>query len=80
MDGRALDLMQRVTGRDQHFLRRAAAVRAGAAEQILLNHRHRHSGTPDRAGHAHAGIAAAENDHVEFFGAHGTDPIVGNHF
>src|SRR5260370_23756138 len=38
MDGRAFDLMQRVAGGDQHLLRRAAAIRAGAAEQVLLDH------------------------------------------
>ena len=34
MNGRALDFVQRMAGGDQHLLRRAAAVRAGAAEQI----------------------------------------------
>src|SRR5260221_13702920 len=37
MNARAFDFVQRVTGGDQHLLRGAAAVRAGAAEQILLD-------------------------------------------
>ena len=36
----ARDLMQRMGGSDQHFLRRAAAVGAGAAEIALFNHGH----------------------------------------
>src|SRR4051812_22278540 len=74
MHGRAFDLVQRVAGRDQHFLWRAAAVRTGAAEQTLFDHRHRHPGAPDRPGYADAGIAAAQDDHIELFPAHRTIP------
>ena len=78
MNGGALDFVQRMTGGDQHLLRRAAAVRAGAAKQILLDHRDRHSGAPCWTGHADAGVAAAKNDHIEFLGAHGTNPSAGS--
>ena len=46
VDGGALDFVQRMTSGDQHLLRRAAAVRAGAAEIVRFDHRDRHSGAP----------------------------------
>jgi hypothetical protein len=78
MNGCALDFVQRVAGGDQDLLRRAAAVRAGTAEKIGLDHRDRHPGAPDRAGDADAGVAAAQNDHVEFLRCHRIHPSVGN--
>ena len=78
MDPCAFDFMQRVAGGDQHLLRRAAAVRAGAAEQVGLDHRDRHAGAPDRAGDADAGVAATQNDHVEFLRCHRIYPSVGS--
>src|SRR5215510_5637160 len=61
VDACPFDLVQRVARRDQHLLRRAAPVRAGAAELAWLDHRHRH-----------AGSATAQNHHIVFFGAHRT--------
>src|SRR5216683_2499834 len=66
----ALDLVQRMTRRHQYLLRRATAVRAGAAEVSGFDHRHRHSRAPHRAGYADTSIAAAEDHHVELFRCH----------
>ena len=38
------------------------------------NHRNRHSGAPHRSGDTDAGVAAAEDDHIEFF-AHRATPL-----
>src|SRR5436190_1884029 len=57
-------------GRDQHLLRRAAAVRTGPAEIVGFDHRDRHSSAPDGTGNANAGVAAAEDHHVECLDAH----------
>src|SRR6516225_11258373 len=62
---RALDLVERVRGRDQHLFRHAAAVRAGAAEQIRLDHRDLESRLPRRHGDTHPGIPAAEDHDIE---------------
>src|SRR3954465_2641268 len=78
MNGCPLDFVQGMAGGDQHLLWRAAPVRTGAAEKIGLDHRDRHSGAPDRAGHADAGVAATQNDHVEFLRCHRINPSVGS--
>jgi hypothetical protein len=65
MNGSALDFVQRVTSGNQHFLRRAAAVRASSAEVMRFDYRDRHSSAPDRACNANTGVAAAEDHHVE---------------
>ena len=41
---RPLDLVQRMARGHQHLFRRAAAVRAGAAQEIRFDHRHRQAG------------------------------------
>ena len=70
--GGAFDLVQGMSGGDQHLLGRTAAVRAGAAGEVAgLDHRDRKPGAAYRTGDADACIAAAEDDDVEFFGAHG---------
>jgi hypothetical protein len=56
----ALDLVERLCRCDQHFFRHAAAVGAGAAEQIRLDHRDRVPRLARRHGHTHPGIATAE--------------------
>jgi hypothetical protein len=66
----AVDLVQGVARGHQDLLRRAATVRAGTAEIAGLDHRDRQAGAPDRTGCADAGIAAAQDHHVEFFGFH----------
>src|SRR5689334_18545275 len=71
MDRRALDLVQRMSGRDEDLLRGAAPVWTGAAEIPGLNHRDGQAGAPRRSSHADAGIAATEDHHVEFFWRHG---------
>ena len=70
VDMRPLDLVQRMAGRHQHLFRRAASVRAGAAEVAGLDHRHRQAGGARRHRHAHAGVAGAQDQHIVFFGAH----------
>src|SRR5208282_792456 len=67
----ALDLVERVCRRDQHLLRHAAAVGAGAAEQIRLDHRDREPGLPRRHGDTHPGIATAEDHDIEAACGHG---------
>jgi hypothetical protein len=78
MNGRTFDFIQCIAGRYQYLLGRAAAVQAGAAEQILLDHRDRHPGTADRTGHTDAGVAAAKDDHIEVLSAHRTNSSIGN--
>ena len=65
-----VDLVQRVAGGDEHLFRRAAAVRAGAAEVALLDHRHFQPSRAGRHGDAEAGIAAAEDQHVVAVACH----------
>jgi len=61
----ALDFVERVRRRDQHFLRHAAAIGARSAEQIRLYHSNREPRFPCRCGHTHASIAAAEDYDVK---------------
>jgi hypothetical protein len=64
------DLVQGVACGDQHFLRRAAAVRTGAAEIALLDQRHLESRLSGRHRNAEACIAAAEDQHVIVVACH----------
>ena len=73
MHVRLVDLVQRVARGDQHFLRRAAAVRAGAAEIALLDQRYLEPRLSGRHGDAEAGIAAAEDQHVIAVACHAPD-------
>jgi hypothetical protein len=66
MSGSALDFVQRMTSGNQHFLWRAAAVRASSAKVVRFDHRDRHSSAPDRACNANTSVAAAEDHHVEW--------------
>ena len=74
MSGRALDLMQSVPGSNQHLLRRAAAVGTGAAEVARLHQRNRQVRLARRQRRADAGIAAADDEDVEFFDGHSVAP------
>ena len=58
------DLVQGMTRGDQHLLRRATPVGAGAAEIARLGHDHLHAGLARRHGDAETGIAAADNKDV----------------
>src|SRR5262245_16876485 len=60
---RPCDLVQRMARGHQHLLRRAAAVRTGAAKEVRLDQRHGEAGSAGRHRHAHAGIAAAQDHH-----------------
>jgi hypothetical protein len=51
-------------GGDQHFLRRAAAVRAGAAELAFFHHGDRKPGRSDDLGGAQPGIAGAQDQRI----------------
>jgi hypothetical protein len=70
MNAGAFDVVKRLAGRNQHLLRRAAAVRTSAAKVARFDHGDRQSRAPDRAGHADPGIAAADDHDVEFLRAH----------
>src|SRR5439155_15113032 len=70
VNGGALEFVQRMPGRDQHLLRRTAAVRTGPAEIVGFDHRDRHSSAPDGTGNANAGVAAAKDHDVECLDAH----------
>ena len=68
-----VDLVQRVARGDQHFFRRAASVRAGAAEIALLDQRHFEPRLSGWHGDAEAGIAAAEDQHIIAVACHAPD-------
>ncbi len=70
MHMRLPDLVQRVAGGDQHLLRRAAAIGAGAAEIAILGERDLEPRLPRRHGDAEAGIAAAKDQDVIAIGCH----------
>ncbi len=70
VNGGALDFVQGMTGRDQYLLRRAATVRTGSVEVVRFDYRDRHSSASDRAGDANAGVAAAQDHHVECLYTH----------
>jgi hypothetical protein len=61
----ALDLVERMRGGDQHFFRHAAAVGAGFAEQIRLQHRDLAARLSSCHGRTHPGVASAEDHDVE---------------
>jgi hypothetical protein len=65
-----LDLVKSMGGRHEDLLRRAAAVRAGAAEIAHLDHGDGKAGRAGRNGHPHPRIAAAQDDNVVFLDAH----------
>jgi len=71
---RLADLMQGMGGGDQHFLRRAAAVRAGPAEIARLDHDHLQPDRSRRHGDTEGAVAAADDQNIARFAFHLASP------
>jgi hypothetical protein len=72
----AFDLVESMTRCDEHFFRHAAAVRAGAAEQIRLDHCDAEARLSRGDGDTHPGVAPAEDHDVEVARGHCLNPLV----
>ena len=74
MDMRLADLVQRMCCGDQHLLRRAAAIGAGAAEIAVLDHDDLETGLARWPGDAERSVAATQDHHVIGFARHLANP------
>ena len=61
---RQRDLVQRLSGGHQNFLRHATAKRTGAADLALFHHGDRESRRPRDAGCGKTGVAGTDREHV----------------
>jgi hypothetical protein len=70
MNFRLFDLVQGVTGGDQHLFWRAASIGTGAAEVALFDQGDLQPSLTRRHGDAEPGISAAQNQDIIGFARH----------